>query len=135
MNRDESLFLLPTAASHRLPEVDEWLSGNPPELYAIARNWFAAVRECGNDVEELLHDGCPTACVKEAAFVYVNVFKSHVSVGFFMGAFIDDPHALLEGTGKRMRHVKLKPQSDIDQQALRDLIHSAYVDIKARLRA
>jgi len=124
-----------TAAASHLPEIDEWLSGNPPELYAIARQFFASFRQCGSDVDELLHDGCPTVCVEGAAFGYVNVFKSHVNVGFFMGAFIDDPHSLLEGTGKRMRHVKLKPQSDIDPEAVCELIRSAYTDIIARLNS
>jgi hypothetical protein len=85
------------------------------------------------DVNELLHDGCPTACLSGAAFGYINVFKSHVNVGFFMGAFLDDPHSLLEGSGKRMRHVKLMPQSNIDSGALNELIHAAYTDMKGRL--
>jgi hypothetical protein len=34
-------------------------------------------------VQELLHDGCPVACLGDAPFGYVNVFTSHVNVGFF----------------------------------------------------
>jgi len=41
----------------------------------------------------------------------------------------------LEGSGKNMRHVKLKPGSEPDPAALEGLIHAAYLDIKARLRA
>lgn len=93
------LFRLTGAADH-LPEVDEWLWGEPAELFAIARLWFDHFRQCGDDVLELMHDGCPVACVRDAAFGYVNVFKTHVNVGFFTGAFLDDPHRLLEGTGK-----------------------------------
>lgn len=129
---EKELFLFPSAAPH-LPEIDEWLSGNPPELYAIARRWFAVFRNCGADVGELMHDGCPTACVDGAAFGYVNVFKSHVNLGFFTGAFIDDPRSLLEGTGKRMRHIKLKPETEVDSAAVGELIKNAYVDVKARL--
>jgi hypothetical protein len=132
MVNDSELFLFPAAAPH-LPEVDEWLSGNPPELYAIARQWFAVFRSCGTDVKELLHDGCPTACVDSAAFGYVNVFKSHVNVGFYAGVFLDDTRSLLEGTGKRMRHIKLRPGVDADSDAIGELIHDAYRDIKARL--
>jgi hypothetical protein len=80
-----------------------------------------------------MHDGCPVACVEDAPFGYVNTFKSHVNVGFFYGAMLDDPARLLEGSGKRMRHVKLQPDSDLDAQSLRNLIDAAYVDIKARL--
>ncbi len=105
------------------------------ELGAIAQRWFEAMRDCGNDVREILHDGHPTACVANAAFAYVNAFKSHVNVGFFRGAEIADPDGLLEGTGKFMRHVKLRSERDVDATALRKLIETAYTDMKERLKA
>jgi len=91
------------------------------------------MRDCGDDVRELLHDGHPTACVTDAAFAYVNAFTSHVNVGFFRGAELADPDGLLEGTGKVMRHVKLSPERDVDASALAKLIDAAYADMKARL--
>ena len=91
------------------------------------------MRQCGDDVRELMHDGCPTACVDEAAFAYVGAYKTHVNVGFFFGAMLPDSTGLLEGTGKRMRHVKLRPGQVVDSVALGDLIDAAYVDIRARL--
>ncbi len=104
------------------------------ELGAIAQQWFEVMRDCGEDVRELLHDGHPTACVGDAAFAYVNAFTAHVNVGFFRGAEIADPEGLLEGTGKFMRHVKLRPESHVDSTALRKLIETAYVDMKGRLK-
>jgi len=104
------------------------------DLGLIARRWFEVMRSCGNDVRELLHDGHPTACVDDAAFGYVNAFKTHVNVGFFRGAEIADPENLLEGTGKFMRHVKLRPQRDVDTTALTKLIKTAYADMKGRLK-
>jgi len=86
-------------------------------------------------VRELLHDGHPTACVADAAFAYVNAFKAHVNVGFFRGAEVADPEGLLEGTGKFMRHVKLKPGGGVNSSALRKLIQNAYADIRARQEA
>ena len=105
-------------------------SGEPG---AIARRWFEVLRDCGSDVRELLHDGHPTACVRDAAFAYVNAFRAHVNVGFFLGAEIADPDRLLEGTGKFMRHVKLRPDDDVDAAALKKLIETAYTDMKRRL--
>ena len=93
------------------------------------------MRACGHDIRELLHDGHPTACVDDAAFGYVNVFTAHVNVGFFRGTDIADPHGILEGTGKFMRHVKLRPESSVDATALMKLIETAYCDMKGRLRA
>jgi hypothetical protein len=117
----------------RDPAIDAWFTDRPDELRSIARAWFARMRECGEDVRELMHDGCPVACVADAPFGYVNAFRSHVNVGFFHGATLADPAGLLEGNGKRMRHVKLKPGSQVSAAALRDLIGSAYSDIKMRL--
>ena len=104
------------------------------DLGTIACHWFEVMRKCGRDVRELLHDGCPTACVEDSAFAYVNAFRAHVNVGFFRGAEIADPAGLLEGTGRFMRHVKLRPDGDVDDTALRKLIDTAYTDMKRRLR-
>ena len=111
----------------------DWLADRPVELRSIALTWFERMRQCGNDVRELMHDGCPVACVEDAAFGYVNSFKAHVNVGFFQGAELPDPQGLLEGSGKFMRHVKLKPDVDADAAALSVLIEAAYVDVKKRL--
>jgi len=119
----------------RDPAVEAWLNDEPVELRSIARTWFTQMRRCGNDVRELMHDGCPVACVEDAPFGYVNAFKSHVNVGFFYGALLEDPARLLEGSGRRMRHVKLKAGAELDAQSLRALITAAYADIKARLSA
>ena len=91
------------------------------------------MRGCGTDVRELLHDGQPTACVDDAAFAYVDAFRSHVNVGFYLGAELDDPARVLEGSGKRMRHVKVRPGGTQDTEALNALVVAAYQDIKSRL--
>jgi len=129
MNR---LMRFPDAVP-RDPAVDLWLQERPGELGGLARHWFAVMRGRGDDVRELLHDGHPTACVADAAFAYVNVFTKHVNVGFFRGAELADPTRMLEGTGKRMRHVKLRPEANVDATALTRLIDTAYADMKRRL--
>jgi len=120
----------------RDPAVHSWLiEGGRVELQAIAKKWFVQMRQCGDDVRELMHDGCPVACVQDAPFGYVNTFKNHVNVGFFHGTALKDPAALLEGSGKRMRHVKLNPGRELNAAALSELISAAYADIKSRLGA
>ena len=113
--------------------IDLWFDSQVPELGAMARTWFAQLRKCGPDVQELLHDGHPTVCVGDAAFAYVNVFTAHVNVGFFLGALLQDPMQLLQGTGKRGRHVKLKPGAVIEAAHLQQLIERAYSDIRGRI--
>ena len=125
------LLRFPNAVK-RDPAIDSWMREHSDELGLIAQRWFEVMRGCGDDVRELLHDGHPTACVADAAFGYVNAFKAHVNVGFFRGAEIADPDGLLEGTGKFMRHAKLRSEHDVNPAALRKLIETAYTDIKER---
>ena len=117
----------------RDPAIDAWMKNHPGELGALAHHWFEVMRKCGDEVRELLHDGCPVACLGDAPFGYVNVFTSHVNVGFFHGAVLPDPGRLLQGAGKFMRHVKLRPGATANDAALSRLINAAYSDIKARV--
>ena len=120
-------------AVQRDPAIDAWMKDHAGELGAIAHRWFEVMRKCGDEVRELLHDGCPVACFGDVPFGYVNVFTSHVNVGFFQGASLPDPARLLQGTGKYMRHVKLRPGTAANAAALRTLIDTAYAEIKARV--
>jgi hypothetical protein len=124
-----------SGTARRDPQIEAWFSGLTDPLGPIARTWFDCLRGCGDDVREILHDGCPMACVGDAPFGYVNAFKAHANVGFFYGAMLADPASLLEGTGKRMRHIKLRPGEEVDAGALGDLIEAAYYDIRQRLLA
>jgi hypothetical protein len=138
MRRNEiarsQLLRFPTSIK-RDQAIEVWMHKHSDELGTIAQRWFEVMRNCGDDVRELLHDGHPTACVGDAAFGYVNAFKDHVNVGFFRGAEIADPEGLLEGTGKFMRHVKIRPEDDVDARSLKKLIETAYADMKRRLKA
>ena len=106
--------------AERDPAIDAWMDGRQDALGAIAHRWFEVMRACGDEVRELLHDGCPVACLGDVPFGYVNVFTSHVNVGFFQGAALPDPSALLQGTGRFMRHVKLKlgTHTDSDRKSV-----------------
>ena len=116
------------------PAIEAWLAereGGP--LGVLARRWFEVMRGCGDEVREVLHDGCPVACLGDVPFGYVNVFQRHMNVGFFHGASLADPLRMLEGSGKSMRHVKLRAETPVDEEALRALIAAAWEDIQARV--
>ena len=125
-------FRLPGGVK-RDPAIDAWMHERTGELGSLVQEWFHVMRQRGDDVRELMHDGCPVACVADAPFGYVAAFNAHVNVGFFHGASLPDLAGLLEGTGKYMRHVKLQPEVASDPAALRRLIGDAYSDIKTRL--
>jgi hypothetical protein len=128
------LFRFPAAVT-RDPAVERWMHRHPGALGDLARHWFDVMRRCGDDVRELLHDGHPTACAGDAAFGYVDAFSAHVNVGFYQGATLADPAGLLEGTGKFMRHVKLRPDVELGPTALKTLIEAAYADAHRRINA
>jgi len=134
-----------SGVSKHQPAIDVWLDQQEPALGALAREWFTRMRRCGNDVCEVLHNRYPRrteprpsvgggiACVMDAPFAYVNVFRDHVTVGFYQGASLDDPAGLLQGSARFMRHVKLRPGNEVNAAALQALIDAAYADVKARL--
>ena len=136
-----------TGVSKHQPAIDVWLGQQEPALGALAREWFGRMRACGDNVFEVLHDRYPRrttprpsvggaiACVGDAPFAYVNVFRDHVTVGFYQGASLPDPVGLLQGSARFMRHVKLQPGREVNAAALQALIEAAYADIKARLAA
>jgi hypothetical protein len=130
----DALFLL-SGTVRRDPAIEAWFAHETGSLRMTVRPWFDRMRACGADVREAMHDGCPTACVGDAAFAYVNAFTAHASVGFFRGAALRDPEGLLEGEGKRMRHVKLRPGRALDEAALAALIEEAYRDMRKRAGA
>ena len=126
-------FLRLNGTKRRDPRIEAWFSDYADPLRLMALAWFERMRACGDDVCEVLHDGCPVACVGDAPFGYVSAFTAHANVGFFFGATLPDPAGLLEGRGKRMRHVKLRPGKELNDAALGDLIVAAYDDIRRRL--
>ena len=130
MSAPGALFLL-SGAVRNDPEVEAWFTGDGLRL--LARPWFERMRAWGPDVREVMHDHAPTACVGDAAFAYVAAFSAHVNIGFFHGADLPDPAGLLTGSGKRMRHAKLRWGEPVDEAALAELIGAAYRDVRRRL--
>ena len=128
----DTLFRI-SGTAPRDPQVETWLAAHDGPLGQLARVWFETMRRCGSDVREAIHDGCPVACLGDVPFGYVNVFAAHVNVGFYQGSSLPDPAGLLEGAGKRMRHVKLRPGVAVDEAALRRLIEAAWRDIKEKV--
>lgn len=61
-------------------------------------------------------------------YCYIMPHKSWVNLGFFQGAHLTDPETILEGTGKNLRHVKIRSIEQADDPAVRALIDAALVE-------
>lgn len=68
--------------------------------------------------------GIPTFEAKDP-FCFYMVCKNHVTFGFHYGTSLDDPNGLLEGTGKNLRHAKLRTAEDLEKKGLKDLVVAA----------
>ncbi len=79
--------------------IDAWLRQQRADLRPLVETWFARMRQCGPDVRELMHDGCPTACVQDAAFGYVNAFRDRMHRRVLPRRVAGRPHGLVGGHG------------------------------------
>lgn len=66
-------------------------------------------------------------------YCYIMPHKSWVNLGFYKGAHLDDPNGLLEGTGKSLRHIKIRSSEDVVQAGVRKLIEDAFEERKTAL--
>ena len=62
------------------------------------------------------------------AFVYILPYKNWFNLGFMFGADLLDTHSLLEGMGKKLRHIKIKSLEDCERKGLRELIENALAE-------
>lgn len=86
-------------------------------------------------IRTLIHDSVPNTTEEfkwsrpvfkaDKDFAYLKTAKAYVTLGFFNFQKLNDPKSLLEGTGKDMRHIKLKSTSDIDKELLKDWFKNA----------
>ena len=66
-------------------------------------------------------------------YAYVLPYKSWVNLGFYKGADLPDPEAALEGTGAKMRHVKVRSLEQAKEQHIKDLIGAALAERQTSL--
>jgi hypothetical protein len=58
-------------------------------------------------------------------YAYISAHESHVNLGFYHGGSLKDPAGLLEGTGKKLRHVKIHDLGEAGNPAIRTLLKQA----------
>ena len=66
-------------------------------------------------------------------FCYIGAYRAHVNLGFYYGAELPDPQGLLEGTGKKLRHIKVKNGEAVGDPALRDILEASLEERKEAL--
>ncbi len=102
-----------------------YMKDDNPELGKVVRALRSFVRRIVPGVKETVNAwGIPTFEAPDP-FCFYMVGKNHVTFGFHVGTSLKDPEGLLEGTGKNIRHVKLRDEESLEQKGLRELVLAA----------
>jgi hypothetical protein len=115
----------PKKVSAKPQSVDESLKDHPAKLQALAQDLRRLVEKHVPEATESVNSwGIPTFSLA-GSFAFFLIAKAHLSLGFALGTSLKDPHHLLEGTGKNLRHVKIRTPADLSKPGLAELIMEA----------
>ena len=115
----------------RLGTFEDVIADAGEDLQSIARRLRALIKAAHPDAFEAPRPGERTIAYgvgpkkMTEAYVYIGLQRHHVNLGFYHGASLRDPDGLLEGTGKALRHVKVRSGADADLPALGRLVKAA----------
>src|SRR6188508_2496827 len=119
---------------------DQLLAGVEPDLAAIARRLRAIIRAVDASTVETvrLGDNAATYGVGPKkmtdGYAYIMPMRGYINLGFYQGAMLPDPQRLLEGTGKGLRHVKIRILAEANRSSVRALVAAALAQRRAPLR-
>lgn len=115
--------------------VEEFINHSEPKMRELARKVHEFVRSAYPDLVERLDKGYwmiryGTGDKMKDDVAYISTHKAHLNIGLMRGSQLPDPSGLLEGTGKLLRHVKIKKEADLQDrgEALRALLNAALED-------
>jgi len=115
--------------------VEQFLSTYPADVQALALKTRALVKEIVPDAQERVYEayktiGYGSGTKMDAMFCYIAPMKDRINLGFYRGVVLPDTEGLLEGTGKLLRHVKVRSMADVEKPALRQLIMDAVAELE-----
>jgi hypothetical protein len=114
-----------TAKSKKARKKSPYVKDDNPALKKVVRGLRSFVKAAVPGTKITVNSwGIPTF-EKKDSFCFYMVGKNHVTFGFHYGTSLDDPEKLLEGTGKNLRHVKLRAAEDLEKKGLKDLVLAA----------
>ncbi len=117
--------MLMTTGRKATIEIQEYVRRKDPKLQRVVRGLRSLVKKTIPRVTESVNPwGIPTFELN-GPLCYFMVGKNHVTFGFLEGTSLKDPKRLLEGTGKKLRHVKLRTVEELRQDGLRELLKAA----------
>ena len=115
--------------------VEQFLSTYPPDVQQLALKTRELVKAIVPDVRERVYEayktiGYGSGTKMDAMFCYIAPMKDRINLGFYRGVVLPDTEGLLEGTGKLLRHVKVRSMAEVERPALRQLISDAVAELE-----
>ncbi len=105
--------------------IDSYVDAKPAELREVAEKLRKLVQKTVKGTKESVNPWKIPTFESNGPMCFFTVGKYHVTFGFLRGTSLPDPAGLLEGTGKNLRHVKLRTAEDVSEPALKKLIDAA----------
>ena len=120
--------------------IDRFLEAYPPDVQAVARQVRALIASAAPDADENLKPGWKVVWYgfgprMPEQFAVMMPTRNHVGLGFAHGVDLPDPRRLLEGSGKRMRHVKLRTAAEAADRAVGELLRAEVALARAGVEA
>jgi hypothetical protein len=104
---------------------NEYLSEKNLGIQEAANQLRALVKKTLPEAKEGINPWHVPIFESNGPICYYMAGKNHITLGFIRGTSLPDPENLLEGTGKNLRHVKIKSAADLKQKGMRELLKSA----------
>jgi len=110
--------------------VEEFLSNYPEETRRISLVLRKMARNTMPRAHEFLYYDAINYSIDDSPLrriCYISPMDKYVTLGFLFGAQLDDQHHLLQGSGKRARHVKIRTLEETKNSVLKELVKAAWI--------
>ena len=112
-------------------QVQAWLEKLPSEKKPLIEALRKRIGSVAPEAHEIIYHDALGYGPTDSGFdriMYISVFEKHINLGFFYGGFLSDPEGLLVGSGKRMRHIKIRSLHEAENPAITSLLAQAWSD-------
>lgn len=119
-----------------LDPFEAFFANYPADIQGISRTLRAMVKSTMPQAHEILyarHNHIGYAFTESMAdrICYICPMQNYVRLGFMFGSHLSNPHHMLVGEGKRLRHVKVRTTQEANNPALKQLVEEAWAEILA----
>ena len=109
--------------------IEEFLSNYPEEIREIIGELRKMARSAMHGTHEFLYYDAINYSLGDSPLgriCYISPMEKYVTLGFLFGARLNDQHHLLQGIGKRARHIKIETLEEARNSAVKELVKAAW---------